>query len=140
MLGGVESGSRGLPPQPKKAQLFGGLTRGGLNTTDWFKTDPPSTVFKSNQSSPRFVGYPRARSCPQAWALGPRVCQALAQRQEDLRFCDFSGTCRDLSPFPAQLGIMRSNSELPAGGGGQPRLAWVRPAGCWSQWGMQGVC
>ena len=71
------------------------------------------------------------------WAHG--VCQALAQRQEDLEFCEFSGTRRDLSPCPAQLGIMRSNSELPGGGGGQPRLAWVRPAGCWSQWGVQGA-
>ena len=140
MLGGVESRSRGLPPQPKKAQLFGGLTWGGLNTTDWFKTDPPSTVFKSNQSSPRFVGCPRARSCPQAWPWAHGSASLLRSGRRTWGFVIFSGTRRDLSPFPAQLGIMRSNSELPGGGGGQPRLAWVRPAGCWSQWGVQGVC
>lgn len=70
----------------------------------------------------------------------PGVSQALGPWQEDLEFCHFSGTCSDLSPFPAYPGFLRSNSRLLAGGGWQPRLLWARQTWRWAQWGVWGVC
>lgn len=97
---GLRAGAGGSLLSPNKPQLFLGLTQGGLNTTDWFKTDPPSTVFKSNQSAPHFVGYLRAGSCPQAWALGPR-----------------GQARRVLVPVGSAGGLVRGRGNLPEGAG-----------------------